>query len=78
MVNQDGIEIKEGMKVKGYLHIQRSYGRLWTKDIEGVIVSKGKQLFVNSNAEPEKNYPLHKFIHNYITQPEVAILEVQQ
>lgn len=76
MVNQDGIELKAGMKVKGWLTIPRSYGRTWNKDIEGTIVERNKQLYVNSHAEPEKNYPLHKFEHNFLTQPKVAILEV--
>jgi hypothetical protein len=77
MVNQDGIELKEGMKVKGYITFRRSYGRIGDKDVEGIIVEWDKQLFVQSTAEPTKFYKLSKFAHNWLTQPEVAMLEVQ-
>jgi hypothetical protein len=75
-VNREGIILKAGMRVKGFITYQRSYMRTGDKDIVGTIVSKHGRLYVNSDAEPEKNYPLSKFAHNWLTQEKVAWLEV--
>ena len=70
-VNREGIEIKPGMKVKGYILILRalSYGRVEyiDKDIEGIVVNRNGKLYVNSFKEPNKNYPLRMFAHDSMT-----------
>jgi hypothetical protein len=75
-VNREGIVLKVGMKVKGFITYQRSYMRTGDKDITGTIVSKHGRLYVNSDSEPEKNYPLSKFAHNWLTQNKIAWLDV--
>jgi len=74
--NRNGVILKEGMKVKGFITYRRSYMRTGDKDITGTIVSKHGRLYVNSDAEPEKNYPLSKFAHNCLTQGNVAWLDI--
>lgn len=74
--NRAGVTLKVGMRVKGFITYQRSFMRTGDKDIIGTIVSKNGRLYVNSDAEPEKNYLLSKFAHNWLTQGKVAWLDV--
>lgn len=76
MKNESGVEIIEGMRVSGYIHCDRGYGRFYIKDIKGTIVNKHGRLYVNSDDEPTNNYPLHKFEHSFLTDPNVISLEV--
>lgn len=75
-INKEGIVLKVGMKVKGFITYQRSYMRTSDKDITGTIISKHGRLYVNSDAEPEKNYLLSKFAHNWLTQEKIVWLEI--
>lgn len=76
--NREGIILKAGMRVKGFITYQRSYMRTGDKEITGTIIrlNDKKGLFVNSDSEPSKNYPLSKFAHNWLSQPKVAWLEL--
>ena len=75
-INKEGIVLKAGMRVTGFITYQRSYMRTGDKIITGTIVSIKGRLYVNSDSEPDKNYPLSKFAHNSLTEDKIAWLEI--
>lgn len=75
-INHQGILLEEGMRVQGWVIYSNKYGTIYDKEIIGTIIKKNNKLYVNSDKEPQKNYLLGKFCHNFISRPNISELTI--